>query len=397
MQIFLIVYAAFSAVILSVHLALAVGLVRNMLLDRRARQKGARSPGGLRAEVVVALRNEEKTLPALLRSLSAQTATSATFLFVDDRSTDATGALLDEFCRVNGGRARVIHNSSEPDGLTGKQAALDLAFGACSGDVLLFTDGDCEVPPQWVEEMLIPFEDPSVGVVIGRIELQAAAGNFLQLFQAFEQPLLNQYNLGSVGIGLATGCFGNNMAVRTVAVKAAGAFRTLGYSVTEDAMLLDAVRRAGWKARARASFPAAARTRGKARWGDYVNQHTRWNAGGLFSEDPVTRLSYIVVVLIYLTSNVVLLPLGFLDWRIAALSTTSFAGIAILAAVGALYERNDRLSYLARLLPFVVFFGFFYVFVTLRALAMKPFEWKGRVLTPRSAQTPGQARGTPGA
>jgi len=395
MLTFLIIFAAYDAVILAFHLALAVGLIRNMALDHARRAERPRER--LRAEVVVAVRNEEQTLPALLSSLSAQTAAGTTFLFVDDRSTDATGRLLDQFCTESGGRARVIHNAAEPVGLTGKQAALDLAFAVCTGDVLLFTDGDCVVPPQWAEEMLQPFQNPAVGVVIGRIELQADRG-FLQRFQAFEQPLLNQYNLGSVGIGLATGCFGNNMAVRAAAVKATGGFRALGYSVTEDAMLLDAVcRRAGWKAGARVSFQSAARTRGKSRWDDYVDQHTRWNAGGLFSEDPVTRLSYIFVVLIYLTATVFLLPFGFLDWRISVLSTGSFVSVGILAAVGAFYPGKNRTRYLATFLPFVVFFGFFYVFVTLRAFAMRPFEWKGRVLTPRPSRTPGREPGTPGA
>jgi len=397
MGTFLAVYAAFSAVILAFHIALTVGLVRTIVIGRRERQ-AARRPQPLRPEVIVALRNEESTLPALLSSLSAQTSQDAMFLFVDDRSSDSTARLLDEFCAAAGARARVIHNSQEPKDLTGKQAALDLAFDACRGDVLVFTDGDCTVPPGWVEEMAGCFHDPRVGVVISRIELQSDR-SFLQRFQAFEQPLLNQYNLGSVGIGVATGCFGNNMAVRTEAVKATGGFRALGYSVTEDAMLLDAVcRKAPWKPRALVSKSSAAHTIGKVRWSDYVNQHTRWNAGGLFSEDLVTRISYIFVVLIYLTASLLLLPVGFLDWRVPLLSLTSFVSIGLLGAVGGLYEGKERAGYFLTFLPFLVFFAFFYVFVTLRAFAMRPFEWKGRVLGPRSRirRTPArQGQGTP--
>jgi cellulose synthase/poly-beta-1,6-N-acetylglucosamine synthase-like glycosyltransferase len=391
MQTFLIVYAAFSALILSFHLALAVGLVRNIVREGRLRAangstRSAQTPSGsagkLRAEVVVALRNEERTLPALLASLRAQTR-DAMFLFVDDRSTDATGRLLDEFCAAEGDRARVIHNMQEPQVLTGKQAALDLAFAASRGDVLLFTDGDCTVAPAWVEDMLCCFQDSAVGVAISRIELDADA-SFLQRFQAFEQPLLNQYNLGSVGIGIATGCFGNNMAVRAEAVKNTGGFQVLGYSVTEDAMLLDAVcRKAGWKPCARVH--SAARTIAKTSWAEYVNQHTRWNAGGLFSEDPVTRVSYILVVLIYLTASLLLLPLGIVDWRVPVLSLTSFLSIGTLAAIGGFYEGKDRVRYFATFLPFLAFFAFFYVFVTLRALFWRPFEWKGRKLSPRSS------------
>ncbi|HVP17592.1 MAG TPA: glycosyltransferase [Spirochaetia bacterium] len=384
MQTFLIVYAGLSALILGFHLALAVGLVRNMARSRRPRTRSG-STAMLGAEVIVALRNEERTLPALLESLRVQTRNDAMFLFVDDRSTDATGRLLDEFCAAEGERARVIHNTREPQVLTGKQAALDLAFAASRGDVLLFTDGDCTVAPGWVEDMVGCFQDPAVGAAIGRIELETDA-SFLQRFQAFEQPLLNQYNLGSVGIGLATGGFGNTMAVRAEAVRETGGFQVLGYSVTEDAMLLDAVcHKAGWKPSACVTAAGAARTIAKTRWADYVNQHTRWNAGGLFSEDPITRFFYVLVVLIYLTGSLLVLPLGILDWRVPVLSLTSLVSIGMLAAIGGFYEGKDRIRYFVPFLPFLVFFAFFYVFVTLRAFVWRPFEWKGRMLSPRSS------------
>ncbi|HUJ76357.1 MAG TPA: glycosyltransferase, partial [bacterium] len=294
--------------------------------------------------------------------------------------------LLDEFCRSMGDRARVIHNRTEPRGLTGKQAALDLAFDQAREEVLLFTDGDCVVPSTWAEEMLGHLDDPRVGVVLGRIELPDEGGflrGFLRRFQAFEQPLLNQYNLGSAGIRLPTGCFGNNMAIRSRAVKEAGGFRALGYSVTEDAMLLDAVcRRGGWQVRACVSSRGACCTRAQESWRGFLDQHTRWNAGALFSADPVTSLSYIVVVLVYLVGSILVMPLGFLDWRVPVLSLNSFLSIGLLAALGGAYEGRQRGRYYLRLLPYLLFFGFFYSFVTLRAVLRRPFDWKGSRLRP---------------
>ncbi len=304
------------------------------------------------------------------------------FLFVDDRSADATGSLLDGFCEDLGDRACVIHNRQEPDGLTGKQAALDLAFARMRGDILLFTDGDCVFPPTWAAEMLRHFEDSEVGVVLGRVELPEGR-KFLERFQAFEQPLLNQYNLGSVGIGVPTGCFGNNMAIRARAVQETGGFHALGYSVTEDALLLDAVSRSGgWKVRACVSAHATARTRAHSTWKGFLDQHTRWNAGGLFSPDLVTRLSYCFIVLFYLVGSLVVLPLGLLDWRVPALSLNSFLSIGLLAVLGGIYRGKDRRAYYRRLLPYLFFFCFFYSFITVRAVIRRPFEWKGSVLRP---------------
>jgi cellulose synthase/poly-beta-1,6-N-acetylglucosamine synthase-like glycosyltransferase len=380
MGIFLLVFAVFSAVILAIHVALSAGIIANISAEKNG--GGDANAGAARAEVVVAVRDEAGTLPFLLESLREQTRGDVLFLFVDDRSEDRTSALLDEFCAAMGGRARVIHNQREPDGLTGKQAALDLAFDTARGDVLLFTDGDCIVPPTWADELLAHFQDPRVGVVLGRIELPEAAG-FLRRFQAFEQPLLNQYNFGSVGIGMPTGCFGNNMAIRATAVKEAGGFHSLGYSVTEDAMLLDAVCRAGgWKVRVCTSARGAALTRAQASWKGFIDQHTRWNAGGLFSPDLVTRISFVFVVLFYLVGSLVVIPLGFMDWRVPVLSLNSFLSIGLLAGLGGLYPGKNRAQYYIRFLPYLFFFGFFYSYITVRALLRRPFDWKGTTLRP---------------
>jgi cellulose synthase/poly-beta-1,6-N-acetylglucosamine synthase-like glycosyltransferase len=396
MGAFLVVFAILSAIILVFHLALTVGLLVNFRREQSAhgRPESPDRSALPRAEVVVAVRDEEGTLPRLLASLRAQTLDGCLFLFVDDRSTDGTARLLDDFCAAVGARARVIHNRAEPVGLTGKQAALDCAFAEVRGDVLLFTDGDCLLPPGWAEEMLLHFLDARVGVVLGRIEL-AEGTSFLGRFQAFEQPLLNQYNFGSVGIGIPTGCFGNNMGVRAAAVKESGGFRSLGYSVTEDAMLLDALcRRGGWRVKICTSTRSAATTIPKESWTEYINQHIRWNAGGLFSSDLVTRVSFIFVVLIYLVGSLLVLPLGLVDWRVPVLSLNAFLSIGLLAFAGGFYEGKRKGRYFLRFLPYLFFFGFFYSFVTLKALAQRSFVWKGASL--RAVVNPGRTHSPPG-
>ncbi len=386
MAVFLIAFAAAGALILTIHVALAAGVGR--ALRAESRRKSPARPGtpvtGAAlpvAEVIVAVRDEAARLPQLLASLQAQTA-DCLFLLVDDRSTDDTGRCLDEFCASMGPRARVIHNHDEPIGLTGKQAALDLAFTEAKGEILVFTDGDCRVPSTWVEELAGHFDDPKVGVVLGRIELPEGE-SFLARFQAFEQPLINQYNFGAVGLGMPMGCFGNNMAVRGAAVKEIGGFRSLGYAVTEDALLLEALnRQGGWQVRVCTAARAAAVTAAKTTWKDYANQHVRWNSGALFATDLLSRFFYWFVVLFYLVGSIVVSPLGFLNWRVPVLSLNAFLSIGILAVVSGVYEGKRRVPYYLRLLPHLFFFGFFYSFITVRALFKRPFEWKGASMRP---------------
>ncbi len=379
----LVAYAVASLAVLAIHAAGCVGLVR-LLSNERRRAGAAAVPGSRRpsVEIVVAARDEEAALPALLASLARQSDPGCAFLFVDDRSTDGTAALIEGFRAAHPGRTRVLTCAEEPEVLTGKQAALDLAIREARGDVLLFTDADCVVPEGWAADMGSRFDDPEVGAVLGRVRLAEERG-FLRRFQAFEQPLINQYNLAPVGLGGAFGCFGNNLAVRRAAALAVGGFRGLGYSVTEDTTLLTAIRDLGtWKVGASLSADGTVTTRPMPDWRSYVNQHTRWNAGAIHARDWQTRIVYLLVIVLYLPLTLAVLPLGLADWRVAALSLTSFVSVGSFGFLSGLNPGVERARYYRRFVPYLVFFQFFYSFVTWRAVLARPFDWKGRRLRP---------------
>ena len=70
-----------------IHLALAVGVLPTWLATPAAPAKpGAGLPAIPRASVVVAAKDEERNLPALLASLEAQSLRDFQILLVDDRS-----------------------------------------------------------------------------------------------------------------------------------------------------------------------------------------------------------------------------------------------------------------------------------------------------------------------
>jgi cellulose synthase/poly-beta-1,6-N-acetylglucosamine synthase-like glycosyltransferase len=369
-----IVLWAFAALIVLVHLLLDVGV----LLAMASSQRRSRLPEGLApsSSVVVAVRDEEANLPALLESLQRQTLRSCTFVFVDDRSKDETPAILERFREELGDRVTVIRNDEEPVGMTGKQAALEKGVAAAVADVLLFTDGDCVVPQRWAEKLCSCFGDPRVGVVFGRIGLPEGT-DFLSRFQAYEQPHIHQYNIGGAGAGLPLGCYGNNLAARREAILDIGGFRGLGYTLTEDAALLSAVtRRAGWRAQVEVSADCAIRTQPQSRWSAFVGQHVRWNAGGFFSPDRATRVAYRCITL-YLVGSVLALPLAALDLRFATFWAVSLLTIGSLGFLGGLYQGVDRRRFYRRLIPYTAVFTFFYSWITVLAIVRRTVVWKG--------------------
>jgi glycosyltransferase involved in cell wall biosynthesis len=98
-----------------------------------------------KVSVIVPACNEAPAIESCLRSLLGSRGLQLEILAVDDRSTDATGRIMDslalEFAAGPHG-LRVIHVQTLPEGWMGKTHAMGLAAAQSTGDWLLFTDGD---------------------------------------------------------------------------------------------------------------------------------------------------------------------------------------------------------------------------------------------------------------
>lgn len=96
--------------------------------------------------VIVAARNEEQNIEEALQSLLALDYDNSEIIVVDDRSTDATGEILDRIAADNP-RLRVDHVTELPPGWLGKNYALYHGVAQSSGELILFTDADIVMQP----------------------------------------------------------------------------------------------------------------------------------------------------------------------------------------------------------------------------------------------------------
>jgi len=133
--------------------------VRPGLIARRA---PVSSRVNLLISVIVPAHNAARTLETCLQALNQQSLSRFEYevIVVDDGSTDATALI------AKAATARVA--TSGRDGRpAGPAAARNAGVREAHGDVILFTDADCEPLPDWIERMAAPLIDPDVVGVKG--------------------------------------------------------------------------------------------------------------------------------------------------------------------------------------------------------------------------------------
>jgi lipopolysaccharide/colanic/teichoic acid biosynthesis glycosyltransferase/glycosyltransferase involved in cell wall biosynthesis len=103
--------------------------------------------------VVVPAYNAAGTLDTCLRALIQQSLPRSQYevIVVDDGSTDETALMAETF----GAQVICQHNQ-------GPAVARNRGVEAAQGDLILFTDADCEPAPDWIEQMTAPLADPDV-------------------------------------------------------------------------------------------------------------------------------------------------------------------------------------------------------------------------------------------
>jgi len=374
-EILLYISVVFAGSIVLVHLVCLAGVLRNRLADSM-RKADSSSVLPFTVSVIVVAKDEEQNLPPLFASLESQSVQDFQIILVSDRSQDGTLDLMNSFAKKYGSRVRVLENTEAAENLGPKQFVLDIATAAAEGEILVFTDADCTVPRNWLEKLQPYFNDPRVGVVFGQISLKKEKG-FFRNFQAFDQPLIHQYNSATAGLGMPGSCFGNNLIARRAVIDQIGGFRSLGYTLTEDAALATAAAKSGWKVRVSTRTDTMIETVAQERWRDFVNQHLRWNGGAFYHENFATRFAYRYITL-YLIASVLAVPVAVFLPFLFVLPVASFISVGLMALIAGILYRPDKSWYLLRLVPYTCFFLVFYAFVTLLSIFQVPPRWKGK-------------------
>jgi GT2 family glycosyltransferase len=325
---------------------LAVAALRGMpsIPDLTRIDPGSLPPltGGADAHltVIVPACNEEESIEASLRSLLASTGLRLQIVAVDDRSSDRTGAILDQVAAeaaLAGGlhRLRVIHLTELPAGWLGKPHAMALAAEQAASPWLLFTDGDVLFDPRVLALSLrhaLAVQADHLVLVPSLILKTACEGAMLAAMNSLTQWTIRLWKVSDPRARDFVGVGGFNL-VRRAVYERLGGFEALRMEVMDDMRLGWMIKRAGFAQRV-AAGPGLIRI--------------RWLQGafgvvGLAEKNAFAVYRFrlgLALLACFGVAVLVALPLA----ALAAGGWASVAGVATYLSIGLAYFANRRVT-----------------------------------------------------
>ena len=326
----------------------------------------------------VPVRNEESNIGNLLNYLNNQSYNKSLFevILVDDHSEDKTMELINEY---------LIHHP-EMSILTGslsdhfsKKMAITAGINMSKGELIVTTDGDCQVPPDWLLKLAAYYDQYQPQMIIGPVSLSGSE-SFFDSFQQYDYLAMMATGLAYNRMGFPLLCSGANLAFRRQAFD-----EVEGYSGNEHLasgddvfLMLKFKKKFPDRIHSLVEKDIIVSTPVSAEVIDFFQQRIRWgnkmkNVEGLYIK---------LVASIIFATNFLLLSSLFLAFFIPEGLYFFIGGLLFKTGIDLFLLKkaanffsiclNPKTILLAELI-----YPFYYLFLTLFSLAWK-VNWKGR-------------------
>ncbi len=334
--------------------------------------------------IIIAVRNEEKNVDALLESLWQQSYSKDLFqvIIIDDYSEDETWNKLTQFNPrgLNTLFTRLSDHTNEGEIIQShKKKAIETGIKLAKGTLIVTTDADCLFPVDWLITIARFYEKNKAKFIAAPVRITAAA-SLLSVFQTLDFLTLQGITGASVFKRIHSMCNGANLAYEKAAFMEVGGFKGIDDIPSGDDMLLmhKIYRKYPENVFYLKSSAAIVSTAAMSSWKQFFHQRIRWaSKSGSYDDKRIVG----VLVLVYVL-NFCFLILGFaaffsptwLFFFILLLVAKVLIEFPFVLSVAAFFRQQFLLKYFLLLQPLHIA----YTIIAGWLGRFGSFEWKGR-------------------
>ncbi len=333
--------------------------------------------------VIIPVRNEANHIGSLLKDLSQQNYDQTLFevIVANDGSTDNTAYVLDAFKKNSSISLTVIDLDQKIKSASPKKRAIKVALHQANGQLIVTTDGDCRVGPEWLSSIAEAYESLDAKLISGPVTFVAET-SLTDHLQTVEFSSLIGSGAASIEAGTPSMCNGANLAYEKKAFEEVGGFAGNEHIASgDDEFLMHKIaERYPGTIHFLKDARAIVRTTPHSSWQDFFHQRKRWASKWKHYQNPaVTALAvYIYLCNTALIAALVLGIYGLLPWwhilivfLIKWLPEWLFIGTVL-----AFLKKSYSVFYVILVQVFYPFYVTFFGIV-----AQQPsYSWKGREL-----------------
>jgi poly-beta-1,6-N-acetyl-D-glucosamine synthase len=334
--------------------------------------------GITKVSVIIPARNEGLQIGYCLTSLFNQSYPSAQteIIIVNDFSTDDTAARVLE----HRGKCTLLNLSDYiTDPLNSyKKKAIETGIRYSSGELIICTDADCIMGPDWIRSLTEAYERDQFCFLAAPVKINTD-GSWLSVFQALDFISLQGITGAAVYGNIYPMCNGANLTYTRKAYEAVDGFKEIDHIASGDDMLL--MKKIQRLFPGRTSYLKDQRAivnTGAARTiGGFFVQRFRWASKVYHYKHPAT---FFTLALVFLLNTSLLLLFfccffyGHWRWLLVLIVFKTISEYFFVARVAEFFEQRSLMKYFIFCQPFHIL----YTVIAGSFGSFGRYEWKNR-------------------
>ncbi len=229
-----------------------------------------------RVSIIIAARNEAHQIAKTIEDILDQSYNSALFelIVIDDHSEDRTADIVKSYADRN---VKLIQLNEVETLNSYKKKAIETAIGLATGDLIVTTDADCRMAPEWLTTVVSYYETNGYKMISSPV-VYFEEKSFFEEAQTLEFAYLIGLGAATIGNGHPSTCNGANLTYEKAAFIAVGGFKGIDDLASGDDELL--LQKMAEQYKGSIGFlknkNAIVYTYAKATLGEFIQQRKRW-------------------------------------------------------------------------------------------------------------------------